>query len=283
MELERIVRSQKGGCMKKNILVVAFAAAGILVLAGLSACFSSGSGGDDADDDGGEVTHQYLVIPGAQFFAGAPTAATTGAAKPTVTAPANKTYTVGNTVTWTVEWTAELELEFGGVTDIVINVPEIAGYFDYMLSDTEITNRQVEIDTYVVWDRPDKTQVCNRDYRGNGTCYEQADTGVTEMNFTAANAGPYDGSVELVDLEITFEAEFTVEEVVISEVTDEGGGGGEVGDTVCSSWVSMPSCNFRACSNGERSWYDVGSGVYYCASLSDCTGAAAQAAAYCSR
>ncbi len=266
--------------MKNIISTIVIATACFIFSLVLSGCGTTTSTGTD---DTTEETHQYLVIPGAQFFSGTPTAASTAgsAVKPTVTAPASTIYTADTTITWTLEWSAVIDYE---VTDIIINVPELNGYFDYMLSEDEITNKQTEIDTYVTWDRPEKTQVCNRDYRGNGTCYEQADTGVTGMDFATANVDAYDPTVEIVDLEINFEAEFTVETVTISEVADDdGGGGGTTGDAVCSEWVAMCSCSMRACSDGSRAWYDVGSGVYYCASISNCTGAATNAVNYCTR
>jgi hypothetical protein len=278
--------------MKKTIHIMMTVAAGFLLAAGVSGCMSTGSSdGETTESSSVETTtHQYLVIPGAQFFSGSPTAAQTGssATKPRITAPANTTYTVDTIITWTLEWDITVEFE---VTDIIIDVPEIDGYFDYMLTQAEIDAGTVSIPTYVTWDVPEKTQVCNRDYRGNGTCYEQADTGVTSMDFTTANIDAYDSNVEIVDLEINFEAEFTFETVVIDEYydddyDDDGSYDGDVsGDTACSEWIPMCSCNLRACSDGTNAWYDVGSGVYYCASASvgDCTAAAANAAAWCTR
>ncbi len=267
--------------MKRSLGIVFLIACLLDIGSGVSGCFTVDNSGDG--DGSSETTHQYLVIPGAQFFSGSPSGTlSAGAVKPTVTAPANTTYTVGTTVTWTLDWSLVVDFE---VTDIIIDVPEIDGYFDYMLSDEEITNQTTDIDTYVTWDRPETTQVCNRDYRGNGTCYEQADTGVTGMNFTTANVA--EDAVDLVDLEIDFMVEFTAEVVTISEMSEDDGGdgdgGGGSGNTTCSDWVAMCSCSVRACSDGTNSWYDVGSGVYYCASLSNCTSAATNAANYCTQ
>lgn len=259
------------------------------ISAGIGGCISSSTsdGSESSDDSSG--TTQYLVIPGAQFFSGTPSTANSGqASAPKVTAPLNgTTYLVDTTYTWTVEWTAEIEAAFE-VTDIIIEAPELGGYFDYILSDEEKTNLRAEIDSWITLEKPSTTQVCNRDYRGNGVCYEQADTGVTEMDFTTANIGTDQIGTDLIELEISFEAEFEVEVVTIEEYTDnsdddDSDGGSSSSDASCSAWVAMCSCNIRACSDGVNAWYDVGSGVYYCTSISNCTSAAQSATSYCTQ
>ncbi|MFH0799515.1 MAG: hypothetical protein V2A66_04960 [Pseudomonadota bacterium] len=239
-----------------SIFIICLAAAG---------CFSSGSG--SGSDGGGTTTHQYLMIPNAVFQSGTPSSAAAATTqKPKVTAPSNTTYTVNQTVTWTVDFSVVTEIE---ITEIIIEVTDLDGYFVYPLTDAEIAAGEVEIETGLVDTEPTTSQVCNRDYRGNGTCYEQADTGVTNMDFAAASITGDNFST------------YTVESATIENI--ESSDGGASGDTVCSSWTAMCSCSLRACSDGTNSWYDVGSGVYYCSGVGNCTSAAQQAVAYCTR
>ena len=221
----------------------------------------------------GDTKNQYLKIPNAVFHTGVPVGAlSTDTPKPIVTPPSSTTYVVSQTVKWTVNFSAIVDIE---VKDIIIQVPDLDGYFVYPLTDAEIAAGEVAIDTEVVETEPVEKEVCNRDYRGNGTCYAKANEGVTGMDFTAAS-----------DNGTTLAWAPYVEEVVdIPVVKQDDNNNNSSGDAVCSEWVAMCSCNLRACvdSDGSRAWYDVGSGVYYCASPSNCTTAAQNATAYCTR
>jgi hypothetical protein len=222
---------------------------------------------------GSSTTHQYLMIPNAVFVSGTPSSGGSAAPttqKPVITAPSSTTYTVNQIVTWTVDFSVVTEVT---VKDIIIEVDDINGYFVYPLTDAEIAAGTVDIETEVVNTEPAKTQYCNRDYRGNGTCYEQADTGVTGMDFSAASD---DGT------NISW-TPIVAETISIPAVENNEPDNSDSGDTVCSAWTSYCSCNIRACVDDTRSWYDVGSGVYYCASQSNCTTAASNAVAYCTQ
>jgi len=219
---------------------------------------------------GSSTKNQYLKIPNAIFVSGTPVGSlSTATTKPTVTAPSSTTYVLNTTVTWTVNFSAITDIE---VKDIVILVDELDGYFVYPLTDEEITAGTVDIETSVVDTEPTTTEVCNRDYRGNGTCYQKANEGVTGMDFTAAS----DDGTNLAWAPY-------VEEIVLIPVAEDDNNNNSSTDSVCSGWTTMCSCSLRACSNGTDSWYDVGTGVYYCTSTTNCYTAAQNAVAWCTR
>lgn len=219
----------------------------------------------------GSSNNQYLKIPNAVFVSGKPVGSlTTTTPKPVVTAPSSTTYVVNTTVTWSVDFSAAITAGVE-IKDVIIEVDEIDGYFVYPLTDAEIAAGAVDIDTEVVTTEPVATEVCNRDYRGNGTCYQKANEGVTGMDFTAAA----DDGTNLAWAPL-------VEQTVLIPVVEDDNNSSS-GDEYCSGWTTMCSCNLRACSDGTNSWYDVGTGVYYCASPSNCTTAAQNAVAWCTR
>lgn len=216
--------------------------------------------------DGDSGNNQYLLIKNAVFMTGTPTGTqTTSTIKPTVTGPSTTMYLVNTPVTWKVDFSTITEID---VTEIIIQLENtsgsIDGYFVYPLTDAEIAAGYVDIETELVDTEPETTQVCNRDYRGNGVCYEKANEGVTNMDFAAA-AEPAGA--------ITYSpSEKKVATVPVPDTTAE----------YCSEWISMCSCYIRACATEESAWYDVGTGVYNCNGL-DCTTAAQNAAAWCTR
>lgn len=221
----------------------------------------------------GDDNHQYLLIPNAEFISGTPTGTQAATAQQVViTQPTNgTTYTVNQTYTWKVDFTAITEIQ---VEYIIIEVEDVDGYFVYPLTDEEIAAGFVEIETEVVDTEPVKEQVCNRDYRGNGVCYEKADEGVTGMDFSAAN-----GSTT------TLSWTPPVEETVLIPVVEEDEDDEDYSGATCSGWTTYCSCSIRACvsNDASRAWYDVGSGIYECASPTNCYSAAESAVNWCTR
>lgn len=252
-----------------RVLVTVFAA--LCMVAFLPGCFSASGTSDNTT-----TTHQYLIIPNSSWYSGTPSyTASPGGTAPTVTLKeGSPVLTVGSTVTWEVTWEATFEVE-AEVSMVAITSDDLDGYFTYPITQEDIDNGYVDVDMELEESTPSEA-ICNRDYRGNGTCYEEADTGVTSTDFALVNdvGGDMTGTP-------TGGVGITIGEVDTGG--DGGDGGGSSGDTVCSEWVPMCSCNMRACSDGSRAWYDVGSGVYYCASISNCTSAAQQAVDYCTR
>lgn len=253
----------------------------------MSGCISS-SGSDDSSDGGDSggsgggggttTTHQYVIIPNASWYTGTATYNTVpGSTAPTATLKSGSSIlTVGQTTVWEVNFEAIVEVE-AEVSFVLVTSSDLDGYFTYPISAEDVANGYVDIEVELETSTPTEA-VCNRDYRGNGTCYEEADTGMTTADFAVAN----DSSGTFM---LTMEAEvgFVISETDTEDSDDGGsGGGGSSGSTVCSGWTSMCSCSLRACSDGTNAWYDVESGVYYCAAINDCTAAAQNAADYCS-
>lgn len=236
--------------------------------------------GDEDDSATTTTTHQYLFIPNASWYSGSSTyTASPASTAPTATvSEGSPILTVGDSVTWQVNFEAIVEVEVD-VSFIIITSEEFDGYFTYPITEEDILNGYVEVEMELA-ESPPSTTVCNRDYNGNGTCYEEVDSGVTGADFSVANE--IGGEMTLT---AAFEVELTVSETieVSEEDADDGSGdnGGSSGDSYCSDWVAYCSCNLRACSDGTNAWYDVGSGVYYCASTSDCTAAATSAVQWC--
>ncbi|MFH0799520.1 MAG: hypothetical protein V2A66_04985 [Pseudomonadota bacterium] len=239
--------------------VVVLAACGKL---GTSSVSDSGSNvsGNSA------VAHQYLKIPNAVFVPGSPPGSKGNTTqKPKVTAPPNTAYTLNQTVTWTVTFTSITEIT---VTDIIIEVPDLDGYFVYPLTPDELAAGEVAIETEVVDSKPGG-QVCNRDWRGNGTCYGEADTGVTGMDFTAAS---YDDAQATFSWTVEVEATVTIESVD-SSASDTGGttGGsaGGSGGTCSSTYMVCTACSIQSCCNDSGSCWYVYNGQTYSTSAAD--------------
>ena len=239
----------------------------------LALCFLL-TGCDTASES--SSNHQYLVMPDAVFIPGpSPGGVAPTAQKPTVSTTSSTTYIVNQPVVWTVNFTTVIDIE---VTEIIIVIEEVEGYYVYPLTDEELAQGWVDIET-VVYDEEPSTQVCNRDWRGNGTCYEKADEGVTNMDFSAVNSiGCNAECVSTGGAGITWTP--PVEQaVLIPVVVDEDDS--YSGDTTCTDWTTYGNCNMRTCSDGNNTWYDIGEGVYYCAAAGDCTVAAQNVANYC--
>lgn len=247
----------------------------VIVFLAMPGCFSSLSTSDADNDDNEIAASQYLIIPNASWYSGGPTysAAAGGTAPSTSLKEGNQILTVGNSVTWevSIEEIVEIEAE---ISVVVVTSEDFDGYFEYPITDEDILNGFVDIEMDLEESLPSEA-TCNRDYLGNGTCYEQVDSGVTSTDFAVAN--DVGGTMTLT---ASVEVALTVEEV--EETSDSGDdGGGSSGDELCSDWVAYCGCSLRACSDGTNAWYDVGVGVYYCASTTNCTSAAQQAVAYC--
>lgn len=179
---------------------------------------------------------------------------------------------MGNSVTWEISFEVLVEIE-AEISVVVITSEDLDGYFEYPITEEDIENGFVDIEMELEESVPSEA-VCNRDYLGNGTCYEQVDSGVTSTDFAVAS--DIGGTLTLTEF---VEVALTIEE--IEETSDSGDDGRTSGDEVCSAWVEYCSCSLRACSDGTNAWYDVGAGVYYCTSPTNCTSAAEQAVAYC--
>jgi len=82
-----------------------------------------------------------------------------------------------------------------------------------------------------------------------------------------------------IDVDIEIGADISIEADITGPVSSSGGG--SIG-TTCSGWTADCNCSMEACTDGTRSWYHTGDGQYfYCAALSDCTGAATALTNYC--
>lgn len=259
--------------LKRVAASMVFVISIIIIAAAMTGCIASSShdSNDSGDDSYGESaqTHQYLIIPNASWYSGSPSYTLGGGTAPTATVKeGSQILTAGNSVTWEVNFEAIVEIE-AEVSIVVITSDDLDGYFTYPITADDVENGYVDIEM-TLEESPPSTAVCNRDYRGNGTCYEQADTGVTSTDFAVAN--DVGGGMQLT---ASVEAGLTIAD------TSDSTGGGTSGDTVCSGWTSFCSCSLRACSDGTNSWYDVGRGVYYCASVTDCSSAAERAVQYC--
>ncbi|MDO8520059.1 MAG: hypothetical protein Q7T11_07860 [Deltaproteobacteria bacterium] len=245
----------------------------ILALCVMPGCFSS----SDSDTGGSTTTSQYLIIPNASWYSGSPSYSVAGestAPSATVT-EGSEVLTVGNSVTWEVSIETIIEVE-AEVSIVVVTSDDFDGYFEYPITEDDILNGFVDIEMDLEESLPSEA-TCNRDYLGNGTCYEQVDSGVTSTDFAVAN----DSGGDTLTLTASVEVELTID--VVEETSDSGDDGSTTsGDATCSAWTELCSCSIRACSDGTNAWYDVGSaGVYYCASTSNCTAAANSAVAYC--
>lgn len=245
----------------------------------LSGCAFPSLSSSDGEET--STTNQYLIIPNASWYSDSVSYSQSqgGGSFPTVTvSEGDQVLTVGTSVTWEVNFEAIVEVE-ADESFIIVTSEDFDGYFTYPITEDDIQNGFVEIEMELEESIPSEA-VCNRDYLGNGTCYEQVDSGVTGADFAVVNniAGE-------MTLTASIEVELTVSETTdfADDSTDTEGSEDSSGtstDSYCSDWVSYCSCNLRACSDGTNSWYDVGSGVYYC-SGSDCTSAAQQAVQWC--
>jgi|GEM_PF-3109223 len=124
-----------------------------------------------------------LVIPNAMFVSGKPSGTQQTQQKPVVTPPSTTTVTVGQTITWKVDFTQVTDIN---VMVIIIELPDLDGYFVVPLESTEVEAGTVDIPMYVS-EEVDST-VCQRDYRGLPViCYAPASEGTTDIAFAAAS------------------------------------------------------------------------------------------------
>jgi hypothetical protein len=257
-----------------------------LFLLVLTTCGGGTTSSEDGNDNEPTRTY-YMVVPGAQFFSGSPAGSqsATVTATPTVSALTDPTFETGWLVQWAVTWPDITEIT---VTDIIITIPDIDGYFDYMLSDDELTYEFADITMELVEDSVDQTEWCNHDYRGNGICYAEVPATTTDeqyMNFSAAQF--LDASQEFNWSPYMANGYF----IYTNSDDDDGGNGGDGdgdgdgdgGGTDSDYCYTVDiGCSVSACTNEDAtySWYIVNGFTVYCGATFTTT-CAESAVAYC--
>jgi hypothetical protein len=228
----------------------------------------AGAGGSGS----GTKQHQFLEIPNAVFASGKPSGSSSNTSqKIKITAPSSTTYSVGQKLTWTVDFTQVTDIT---VTDIIIEVDELDGYFDVPLTQAEIDSGVIAIQTELVNQEPSSGQICNRDYRGNGTCYgvASADNGVTSMDFSAADyveGGATFSVTASVEATVTIDTVETANAGQAGNAGNSGGSGGGTsggntgGGNCTSSYMICSACKIQSCCDSSNNCWYVYNGTTY--------------------
>ncbi len=206
----------------------------------------------------------YIYIPGATFHSG--TAPVTSGANSThyVTAtPSSSTLSTSSSVSWNVTWNTSIEVD-----TIIVYEESLDGYFEIDLTTDETDAGEMTFDEYVSETKP-STQTCVRDYRGNGTCYEEAPQSTTETDAQVSFIGADSSVGTYVDVSMSLD-------FVWVEPTDNGNHG------QCSGAYSTCNCSVEACCTSSQCGYLVNGGTWYqCAAMSNCSGAAQTVVSAC--
>lgn len=205
-----------------------------------------------------------LVVEIGVFIEGAPNGAAVTAQAPAVTT-ATTTWTPGSTYHWHVDLTPITEMT---VDDVVIDVPDLGGHFVVPLEDAEIAAGAVDIPMFVSQEAGEP--ICQRDYRGVGTCYTPMTEGTTDMTFSAgmepAPADPQTG--------IGMSAGTPVQVAMAPPPPP---------DLACGdTWMPADcACQVDACCNATQCYYHVDGSTWFACNGEDCTGTIDAVAAFC--
>lgn len=217
----------------------------------------------------------FLVIPNAVHIDGAPSGEQTADQRPVVAPPDDALLGTGDTVVWTVDVRAVVGIQVNVVT---IVTGEDDGYFVVPMTPDERSNGIVEVPMSVTTE--ETATVCNRDYRGVGTCYGPIDVGTTDVAFRAANdpdpATPGTGAGlswgEPYVAPLTVQRPKRVDPPNYGECSAETplGCGCTSMEACCETSLAGPSCGYLV--NGT---------VWFPCDGADCAAAAGQVANYC--
>ncbi len=207
-----------------------------------------------------------LVVPIGVFVSGAPDGAVVSVQAPVVTTPTT-TWGKEVTYTWHVDFTSVQEIP---VDEIVIDVPDLEGHFVVPLEPEEIAAGSIDVPMWVGSQEAGET-VCQRDYRGIGTCYTPMTQGTTDLGFAAGNepdpAAPEGG--------IGLSAGSVVEIAVVGSPPTSG--------ACAETWMPAScACTVEACCpSTEQCWYEVNGSTWFPCDGADCMGTIQAVAAFC--
>lgn len=213
--------------------------------------------------------HQYLAIPGAEVVAGSYNYSYAnqfvGAASPTfVVVEGSPTLTPGESVTVSIDFSLVVEVETTTLVFLGLETgdTDFGDHWQWPLTEDEIEAGVAEVEFTALEEAPTQ-EWCQRDYRGLGVCYQQADEGVTGLGVAAA--GGDDASIYSVfDLFI---------EPMEEEAADSGGEcSGFTAEDCCGggAGTEVVQCNIVDCEcpSGTTDLGYAGDGTRIC----DCPG-----------
>lgn len=129
-------------------------------------------------------SHQYVAIPGATAVEEDIALPVIGMQPPVVTVPQGSSHLV-------VGQSTTLHIDFGVVTDMTVTQlliygPDFDGHWLWELTPEEVLAGSLDLDFQVLDAEPESTS-CRRGNHGSGTCYQEADSGVSALFATTAN------------------------------------------------------------------------------------------------
>jgi len=205
----------------------------------------------------------YFYIPGATFHQGNPPASTgSNKTKKVVATPSSSKLSVTTPVDWHITWDATLEVE-----SVLIYHESVNGYFEVELTDEEVDDGMINIVEKVAETKP-STDTCAQQLRHSSYCAEEVPQGTTDANSEISFVGSDNSVGTYIQVAIDLDYEWAEQ--------DNNGGDG---DATCSGAETMcGGCTMEACCTSSQCWYIINGGQrYYCASMSNCTGAAQSA------
>ncbi len=216
--------------------------------------------------------HQYVAIPGAEVVEGtynyAYTQTQVGAAAPTfVVVEGAPALSLGESVTVLVDFSLVVEVEVDMIVFLGLDAgdTEFGDHWQWPLVDEEIAQGFAEVEISAL-EEPPTQEWCQRDYRGNGVCYQEADEGVTGLGVAAAG-GDEASTYGVFDLLI---------EPMVEPTSDTGSSdscASFTADDCCggSAGISVVQCNIDpvcGCPAGTADLGSAGDGTRIC----DCPG-----------
>jgi len=157
-----------------------------LVALTLLSC-GGGSSGPSGDGEG------FVAVPDAEFKKGpAPSPKGNISYFRLTSAKHSGGLATTSTTTWTIRWKVTLMK----VRYVLLDVPELGGYFKYEVTADEAVRGEADFPMVYSTEKPK----CNRTYTGNGVCYVPAATRTTDTGWSIELMGNYMDDIGVGDI-----------------------------------------------------------------------------------
>jgi len=138
--------------------------------------------------------HQYIAIPGARAIDEGTSKPAATTQRPTVTiTEGTPSLTLGGHVRMRVDFSAMTEMK---VSELIFMAKGPYGDWVLDLTEAEMAAGYAEVEVHALKDSPD-SKWCQPDERGNGSCSQQADDGVSFFGLGTRNASSSGGGAEV--------------------------------------------------------------------------------------